>query len=114
MMSYKIKFNNNVPLWIDFDNIGCSQAYPKFNVSLQVYEKRKMIYAVKLDIDGYYYCCGSKNFEINEIKKTIIKECDPNILEVIYTELQNNYNNIFVNTVLSIYKSGIFDELCGQ
>lgn len=78
---------------------------------MQVYENDELIYSIKLKINGIYSCyCCSRNFEFDKIDSKIIKDNDKT--ELIYNELLNNYKNIFEGTVLNIWKSRIFDELC--
>ena len=110
---YEIKFINNIPTWdqLSFENSGTNESFPKLNILMEVYENNKIIYSILLDIDGHYYCCGSKNFEFDKINKTIIKKCEEDIMDNIYTELENNYSNIFKNTVLNIWVTRIFEEL---
>jgi hypothetical protein len=111
---YEIKFNNNIPTWneLSFENSGTNQSFPKLNIFMEVYEKNNLIYSIILDIDGNYYCCGSKNFEFDKVNKTIIKQCTQDIMNNIYIELQSNYANIFKDTVLDIWITRIFEELC--
>ena len=111
---FEIKFNNNVPTWIElsFENSGTNQSFLLVNIFMEVYEKDNLIYSIKLEINGNYYCCGSKNFEFDKVKKTIIKECDYKLLNNIYCELQNNYRNIFKDTILDIWITRIFEQLC--
>lgn len=111
---FEIKFNNNVPTWIElsFENSGTNQSFPIVNIFMEVYEKDNLIYSIKLEINGNYYCCGSKNFEFDKVKKTIIKECNYKLLSDIYSELQNSYRNIFIDTVLDIWITRIFEQLC--
>jgi hypothetical protein len=111
---YIIKFNNSIPTWseLSYENSGTNQSFPKANIFMEVYEKHKVIYSIKLEINGNYYCCGSKNFEFDKVVKTIIKECDNKLLNDIYSELQNSNINVFDNTVLDIWITRIFEELC--
>jgi hypothetical protein len=111
---YEIKFNNNIPTWdkLSFENSGLNQSFEKINIIMEVYENNELIYSVILEINGNYYCCGSKNFEFDEIKKTIIKNCNNKLLKNIYYELQNNHKNIFKDTVLDIWITRIFEQLC--
>jgi len=114
MTEYIIKFTNKIPTWESLS--GTNESYPKLNIMMKVYKKDKLdfsaIYSIKLEIDGHYYCCGSKNFEFDKVKKTIIKECDDKLLNDIYFELQNSYRNIFKDTVLDIWITRIFEQLC--
>ncbi len=109
---YKIKFNHNVPKWkeLTFEKLGSNMSFLELNVFMEVYDNDELIYSIKLEINGIYYCCGSQNFEFDKINSQIIIDYDD--IESIYNELQNNYKNIFNDTVLSIWKTRIFDELC--
>ena len=112
---YNIKFNNNVPKWDDltFEKLGSNMVFLDLNIFMEVYEDDKVIYSIKLDIkDGMYYCCGSRNFEYDDIKvnKTIIKDYENK--ELIYNELKDKYNHIFKDTILNIWITGVFKELC--
>lgn len=111
---FEIKFKNTVPTWIElsFENSGTNQSFHKINIVMEVYEKDKLIYSIILEINGNYYCCGSRNFEFDKVKKTIIKECNYKLLHDIYFELQNSYRNIFTDTVLDIWVTRIFEQLC--
>ncbi len=113
-MSYIIKFNNNIPTWneLSFENSGTNHSFPKLNILMEVYKRDSLIYSVKLEINGIYYCYGSINFEFDNILKTIIKKYKQDKLNNIYTELQTNYRNIFKDTVLDIWVTRIFRELC--
>ncbi len=113
---YDIKFNNNVPTWdeLSFENSGTNQSFHKLNILMEVYEKDELIYSILLEIFGNYYCCGSKNFDFDKVNRTIIKECEllDELIDDIYSELQNNYRTIFKDTVLNIWITRIFEELC--
>jgi hypothetical protein len=58
---------------------------------MEVYDKNYLIYSIKLNIEGIYYCYGSTNFEINKINKEIIIDYD--VIHSIYEELEINYRN---------------------
>ena len=109
---YKIEFDNNVPTWdeLTFEKINSNMAFLEFDIFMEVYENDKVIYSIKLKINGIYYCCGSINFEFDIIDRQIIKDYDD--IELIHDELLNNYNNIFKDTVLKNWKFKICDELC--
>ena len=109
---YKINFNNIIPTWneLTYDKIGSNMKFLELQVFMEVYKNEKIIYSIKLMINGIYCCCGSRNFDIDKINSQIIKDYDET--ELIYDELLNNYKDIFKNTVLNIWKTIIFDELC--
>lgn len=109
---YKIVITHNVPTWDSFQNSGINESYSKIEILMKVYKKSKStdIYSIKLVIKGNYHRVGSKNFEINEINKKIIKDCDDK--DSIYKELQNNYKVFFKNTVIYNSITNIFEELC--
>ena len=112
---YEIKFNSNVPTWneLSFENTGTNQSFIKVSIFMEVYEKDKLIYSIILEIiNGNYYCCGSKNFEYEQVKKTIILDCEPKLLNDIHSELQNSCRYIFKDTVLDIWTTRIFEQLC--
>lgn len=112
---YEIKFNISVPTWneLSFENSGTNQSFINANIFMEVYEKDELIYSIILEIiNGNYYCCGSKNFEFDKVKKIIIKDCEPKLLYDFNSELQNSYRHIFKDTVLDIWITRIFDELC--
>ena len=66
MQQIDIKFNNNIPTWELFKNLGVQQAFPKIIVIMEVFSVNEMIYSVQYKIEGHYYCCGSQNFEFEE------------------------------------------------
>ena len=111
---YKIIFDNYIPTWeeLKYENSGTNHSYNEVNIYMKVYEYNVMIYSVKLKFIGNYYCCGSYNFEFDKIKTDVIKKCNIQTIDSIYTELQTNYKNIFDGSVLDIWKTRIFKELC--
>jgi hypothetical protein len=113
-----IKFRNNIPTWELFLNLGVQQAFPNIIIIMEVFSAaNEMIYSVQYKIEGHYYCCGSQNFEFddNNIKKTVLKDCDYSTKEVISEEIQKQSKGIkdtFNDTVLSIWKTRILTILC--
>ena len=117
MQQIDIKFNNNIPTWELFKNLGVQQAFPKIIVIMEVFSVNEMIYSVKYKIEGHYYCCGSQNFEFeeNDIEKIIVKDCDESIKNLIFEEIQKQSKGIkdtFNDTILSIWKTRVLNILC--
>ena len=111
---YKIKFIHKYPIPSRelLEYLGIQQAYPLLEMIMEVYEKKTLIYSMKLNIDCSYYCCGSTNFEINKFERCVVKECDDHIMKMIFTELKNNHMDHFIGTVLENDPIRIFEELC--
>ena len=109
---YNIKIDHNIPKWdhLTYEKLGSNMSFLKLNISMEVYENDELIYSIKLDIDGIYSCCGSKNFEFDKMNHKIIKDSDKTAL--IHAELLSNYDIFFKDTVLSIWKLRICDGLC--
>ena len=106
---YTIEFNNIVPTWksLSYSN----ESYPKISIQMNILRLDNLIYSVKLDFTGHYYCCGSRNFEFEDkdVKKTIIKNSEEPVINILNkSELTKE---IFNGTVLEIWKSIIFKLL---
>jgi|DEB19_MinimDraft_3_1074340.scaffolds.fasta_scaffold98614_1 hypothetical protein len=112
-----IKFKNNIPTWELLKNLGVQQAFPKIIIIMEVFSANEMIYSVQYKIEGHYYCCGSQNFEFeeNDIEKTVLKDCDGSIKNLIIEEIQKQSKCIkdnFNDTILNIWKTKILNILC--
>ena len=79
---------------------------------MEVYKDGGLIYSVSVHIEGHYYCCGSKNFEYDKVDRHITKDYE--YKNEIYKDLQKRYRNVFNGTVLSIWTTRIFKELCDE
>lgn len=111
---YKIKFTHNIPSYdsLSYEKTGTNESYHDLYILMKVYIGRKLIYSIKINMEGHYYCCGSRNFEYQKVVKTVIKECNADILTNILNELNNKYSDVFKNSVLKNWTSNIFKELC--
>ena len=109
---YNFKIHHNVPKWDDltYEKIGSNMSFLKLNISMEVYQNDELIYSVKLDIDGIYSCCGSKNFEFDKMNYQFIKNYDETAQ--IHTALLSKYDEYFKDTVIGIWKFRICDGLC--
>jgi hypothetical protein len=107
---YTIEFNNQIPTYESLSY--CNESYPKIYIEMNIKQFNTLIYSVKLEFNGHYYCCGSQNFEFEEkdIKKTIIKDCDKSIKNDIYNK-SIYLTKAFNGTVLKIWTTRIFDQL---
>lgn len=111
---YKIDFNNNIPTWNELSNLGINLAYPKINIIMNIYDKDEIIYSSKFYIEGIYSCCGSVNFEFDEIKLDIIKDCDNKTKDLIINEIEkkcNDIENMLNGTILDIWKIRIYEYI---
>ena len=85
-------------------------SFLKLNISMEVYQNNELIYSVKLDIDGIYSCCGSKNFEFDKMNYQFLKP-NPETAQI-HTALLSKYDEYFKDTVIGIWKFRICDGLC--
>ena len=100
---YDFKICHNTPSWKLFIDYGVEQAYPLLNINMDVYKENIIIYSIKLNIESNYYCCGSRNFELDKFDLIIIQDCEDTILELMMEGIENKTDdvmNIFKNTLL--------------
>jgi hypothetical protein len=112
---YRFQFEHNIPTYesLSWEKTGRNESYHELYIMMEVYSNDKIIYSIELNMEGHYYCCGSRNFDYDIIAKTIIQPCDLEIDDM-NDELENNCKNIFRNTVLKHWTSHIFTELRGD
>jgi len=113
---FKIYFNDNIPTWyeLSFEKSGNNLSFPKINIIMNVYYEDLIIYSSKFYIEGIYSCCGSLNFEFDEIKLDIIKDCDNKIKDLIIYEIEKKRNiieNMLNGTILDIWKERIYEYI---
>jgi len=113
---FKIYFNDNIPTWyeLSFEKSGNNLSFPKINIIMNVYYEDLIIYSSKFYIEGIYSCCGSLNFEFDEIKLDIIKDCDNKIKDLIIYEIEKKRNiieNMLNRTILDIWKERIYEYI---
>jgi hypothetical protein len=104
---FKIEFNNNIPTWneLSFENSGNNLSYSEINIVMNVYYEDLIIYSSNFCIEGIYSYCGSLNFEFDEIKLDIIKDCDNKTKDLIINEIEKKCDyikNMLNGTVLDI------------
>ncbi len=64
----KIKVTHTAPTYEQFNEWGIEQAYPNFYIDISINnDKDEQIAWFQVKISGNYYCCGSQNFDIDEI-----------------------------------------------
>jgi hypothetical protein len=113
---FKIDFNNNISTWneLSFEKSGNNLSFPKINIIMNVYYEDLIIYSSKFYIEGIYSCCGSLNFEFDEIKLDIIKDCDNKTKNLIINEIEkkcNDIENMLNGTILDIWKERIYEYI---
>lgn len=109
--NFSFDIKHNVPTWESFKIYGIQRAFPIIYLKIKVIENRDLIYFTELKINGNYYCCGSCNFEFDEIEKEIIKDIDGKKLELILPELENYLKNELKETLLNMWISRIMNCL---
>jgi hypothetical protein len=63
-MSYNIRVTHTAPTFKQFTEWGIERAFPTFYINITFYnDKEKEELSFRVKITGYYYCCGSRNFE---------------------------------------------------
>jgi hypothetical protein len=81
---------------------------------MNIYDKDEIIYSSKFYIEGIYSCCGSINFDFDEIKLNIIKDCDNKTKDLIINEIEkkcNDIENMLNGTILDIWKIRIYEYI---
>lgn len=115
----KIKVTHTAPTYEQFDEWGIEQAYPNFYIDISINnDKDEQIVWFKVKISGNYYCCGSQNFDIDEIvlddykidTENINKE---NIIKLLKSyELKKIVFNSIRESLIEIYTDRIIEKLC--
>jgi hypothetical protein len=111
---YKVDFDNDMPMWNFFRDNGIKEAFPKINIIMRIYEEDTIIYSIQLNIKGKYYCCGSENFDIHDIKFDIIKDCDKQTKLLIINEIEGKcYDivNMLNDTILKTRKKEMVQHI---
>jgi hypothetical protein len=113
---FKIDFNNNIPTWseLSFQKSGNNLSFPKINITMNIYNEDLIIYSSAFYIEGIYSCCGSLNFDFDEIKIDIIKDCDDKTKDLIINEIEkkcNDIKNMLNDTILDIWKTRIYEYI---
>lgn len=82
------KITHTAPTMKQFEEWGVQEAYPTFYVDISFYDEDKRRFYFRIKITGHYYCCGSRNFEIEKyslsscsIDESLTKEYVSNLLD---------------------------------
>jgi hypothetical protein len=110
MTTYIFKVEHNIPTFSQFKQWGVKEAYPIFNLDLIIYEKTSEYdtldilekngydYSFTFKITGHYYCCGSSNFELEQV---VLDDYDADISTLEKTQA---INKIFLENESDLIK----------
>uniref|UniRef100_A0A6C0CYZ1 Uncharacterized protein n=1 Tax=viral metagenome TaxID=1070528 RepID=A0A6C0CYZ1_9ZZZZ len=111
------KITHNAPTYDKFEKWGVERAYPEFDLDITYFDKDgKEVLSFRVQITGYYYCSGSRNFEDINIKfvshQNNINLSNEQIIELLGSkDLQNAVADSIKDSMIPNDPIGILEQI---